>query len=134
MVLRDDRLRVDWPGLGQQPQFATASDKIRGIAEALNGTYVQDPVWSKLTGHSMISGHPLGGCPMADSADRGVVNHKGQVFSGTISGSDVHAGLYVMDGSVVPTALGVNPLFTISALAERSCYELARDYGRTIAY
>lgn len=134
MVLRDDRLRVDWPGLGQQPQFATASDKIRRIAEALNGTYVQDPVWSKLTGHSMISGHPLGGCAMADGADRGVVNHKGQVFNGTISGSDVHAGLYVMDGSVVPTALGVNPLFTISALAERSCYELARDYGCTIAY
>ena len=59
----------------------------------------------------MISGHPLGGCAMADGADSGVVNHKGQVFSGTISGSDVHAGLYVMDGSVVPTALGVNPLF-----------------------
>jgi cholesterol oxidase len=134
MVLRDDRLRLDWPGLGQQPQFATASDKIRRIAEALNGSYVQDPLWSKLTGHSMISGHPLGGCAMADGADRGVVNHKGQVFSGTISGSDVHAGLYVMDGSVVPTALGVNPLFTISALAERSCYELARDYRWTIAY
>jgi cholesterol oxidase len=134
MFLRDDRLRVDWPGLGQQPQFATASDKIRGIAEALGGTYVQDPVWSKLTGHSMISGHPLGGCPMADDAGRGVVNHKGQVFRGTAAGADVHAGLYVMDGSIVPTALGVNPLFTISALAERSCEELARDYGWTIAY
>lgn len=134
MFLRDDRLRVDWPGLGQQPQFATASDKIRRIAEALGGSYVQDPVWSNLTGHSMISGHPLGGCPMADDANCGVVNHKGQVFSGTTAGSDVHSGLYVMDGSVVPTALGVNPLFTISALAERSCCEMARDYGWTIAY
>lgn len=133
MFLRDDRLRVDWPGLGQQPQFGTASAKIRGIAESLGGTYVQDPVWSKLTGHSMISGHPLGGCPMADDAGRGVVNHKSQVFSGMTGGSDVHTGLYVMDGSVVPTALGVNPLFTISALAERSCDELARDYGWTIA-
>jgi cholesterol oxidase len=134
MFLQDDRLRVDWPGLGQQSQFATASDKIRRIAQALGGTYVQDPVWSSLTGHSMISGHPLGGCPMADDADRGVVNHKGQVFSGTTVGSNVHAGLYVMDGSVVPTALGVNPLFTISALAERSCYEMARDHGWTITY
>ena len=50
MFLRNDRLRVDWPGLGHQPQFAAASYKIRRIAEALNGTYVQDPVWSKLTG------------------------------------------------------------------------------------
>src|SRR5215472_1007818 len=131
MFLHDDRLRVEWPGLGQQQQFAQASDKIRQIAEVLGGTYVQDPVWSKLTGHSMVSGHPLGGCVMADTAERGVVNHKGQVFS---SDGDVHAGLYVMDGSVVPTALGVNPLFTISALAERSCYELARDPGWTFAY
>jgi cholesterol oxidase len=133
MLLRDDRLRVDWPGLGQQRQFARASDRMRQVSEAIGGTYVQDPVWSQLTGHSLISGHPLGGCAMADNADHGVVNHKGQVFSG-IAGADSHPGLYVMDGSVVPTALGVNPLFTISALAERSCYELTRDYGWTIDY
>ena len=70
---------------------------------------------------------------MADGPDRGVVNHKGQVFTGDADGG-VHAGLYVMDGSVVPTALGVNPLLTISALAERSCYLLAQDYGWTIDY
>jgi cholesterol oxidase len=134
MFLRDDRLRVDWPGLGQQQQFARASDKMRQIAEALGGTYVQDPIWSQLTNHNLISGHPLGGCVMADSADSGVVNHKGQIFSGDAGGVAVHAGLYVMDGSVVPTALGVNPLFTISALAERSCHELAQDYGWTIKY
>jgi len=134
MFLRDDRLRVDWPGLGQQEQFVRASAKMRQIAEALGGTYVKDPIWTNLTHYSLISGHPLGGCAMADNADRGVVNHKGQVFSGGAAGAEVHPGLYVMDGSVVPTALGVNPLFTISALAERSCYELARDYGWTIDY
>jgi cholesterol oxidase len=42
--------------------------------------------------------------------------------------------LYVIDGSVVPTSLGVNPLLTISALAERSVYLLAQDYGWTIDY
>jgi cholesterol oxidase len=62
-------------------------------------------------------------------------NHSAEIFTrGGAAGAEVHPGLYVMHGSVVPTALGVNHLFTISALAERSCYELVRDYGWTIDY
>ncbi len=120
MSLVDDRLRIAWPGIGDQPQFARASDTMRQAATALGGTYVQNPIWNRLTDHNLITGHPLGGCPMADDAERGVVNHRGQVFSAG-NGRCVHDGLYVMDGSVVPTSLGVNPLLTISALAERSC-------------
>jgi cholesterol oxidase len=133
MFLDHDRLRVDWPGLGNQPQFETASRRMRDVAAALGGIYIQNPIWNELTNHSTVTGHPLGGCVMAESADSGVVNHKGQVFSGAF-GQAVHPGLYVMDGSVVPTALGVNPLLTISALAERSCYELAQELGWVIQY
>ena len=43
-------------------------------------------------------------------------------------------GLYVSDGSVVPLPLGVNPLLTISALAERACALAAKDRGWTIDY
>ena len=133
MFLNDDRLRIDWPGLGAQAQFARASELMRQVTAALGGEYIQNPIWNELTNHNLVTAHPLGGCNMADNADGGVVNHKGQVFSGDL-GRGVHDGLYVMDGSVVPTALGVNPLLTISALTERSCYHLALDYGWTFDY
>jgi cholesterol oxidase len=61
--------------------------------------------------------HPLGGCPMADDPARGVVDDAGKVHG--------YDGLYVLDGSIVPTALGVNPSKTIAALAERGVARLA---------
>jgi len=62
-----------------------------------------------------ITVHALGGCRLADSPAEGVTSAKpeemGQVFG--------YKGLYVADGSIVPTALGANPIATISALCER---------------
>lgn len=48
----------------------------------------------------------------------GGTNHMGEVFQG--NGTSIHEGLIVCDGALVPTALGTNPLATITALAERS--------------
>ena len=54
---------------------------------------------------------------MADSPAQGVVNDRNQVFR---PDGSVYPNLYVIDGSVVPTSLGINPFLTISALAERA--------------
>ena len=56
--------------------------------------------------------HPLGTCRMGASADRAVVDFEHRVF-GT-------ENLYVIDGSTVPTSLGVNPQVTIMAMATRA--------------
>jgi cholesterol oxidase len=66
-----------------------------------------------------ITVHPLGGCPMSDHAKAGVVDDAGKVHG--------YDGLYVLDGAIVPTAIGVNPAKTIAALAERGVDRLIAE-------
>src|SRR6267142_4765891 len=69
---------------------------------------------------SIALGHPLGACRMAKSASDGVVDEFGRVFDKTKIGSQqFYPGLYIADASIIPTALGVNPSLTISALSLR---------------
>jgi choline dehydrogenase-like flavoprotein len=57
------------------------------------------------------SQHPLGSCQMGVDPRRSVVDPNGRVW-------DTEA-LYVADGSIVPTSLGVNPQLAIMTLATR---------------
>lgn len=131
--LVDDRVRIAWPDCGKQSIFDRINQELHRATEALGGTYVKNPMWSERLGKSLITVHPLGGCSMAETAELGVVDDRGRVFSGR-SGSEVHPGLYVSDGSVMPRSLGVNPFLTISALAERNVAFIAEERGATIAY
>lgn len=133
MRLENNRLRIDWPGVGEQRNFESANANLKRAAEANGATYLRNPMWRKLAGDSLVTVHPLGGSVMGDSAETGVVNHKGQVFSGE-TGTAVYENLYVCDGSTIPAAVGVNPLFTISAVAERAMALAAKDRGWTISY
>lgn len=54
--------------------------------------------------------HILGGCCMGNSPDDGVVDENCEVYN--------YPGMYVIDGSVIPSNLGVNPSLTITAVAE----------------
>ncbi|TMQ04577.1 MAG: choline dehydrogenase [Deltaproteobacteria bacterium] len=133
MKLEHDRLQLRWRGIGDEPIFEKINRRLYDATAALGGTFTRNPLWTDAFKHHLITVHPLGGCAMAETAATGVVNHKGQVFSGATGGA-VHDGLYVADGSVIPRPLGCNPLLTISALAERTCALIAADRGWTIDY
>ena len=128
LLLQNDRVRVHWPGIGRQKLFEKINNMLLQATQPLGGTYLANPLWHPILGHDLVTVHPLGGSIMADSAEQGVVNHASQVFSGK-NGNAVHPGLYVMDGSIVPRSLGVNPLLTISALCERNIELLAEREG-----
>jgi cholesterol oxidase len=112
----DGRIRVSWDQAGQQQIFTRMNQELRRHARALEANFISNPTWSVFKLGHLITAHPLGGCPMGDDYLQGAVDPFGRVFAGDGS---VHAGLHVTDGSVIPSALGVNPLMTISALTER---------------
>jgi cholesterol oxidase len=118
MVLRRGRLRIDWPKRLDDGVLGAITTRMGELTRGMKGRYLVNPFWSRVFGRRRVTVHPLGGARMADTAATGVVDADGRVFAGT-SGTDVHPGLYVCDGAVIPTALGANPALTISAVAER---------------
>ena len=126
MSLDEGRLGLTWPDAGKRPVFELISETLRKATAATGGTFVDNPMWSRLLGRNLISVHPLGGCCLAETGDDGVVDHKCRVFDAQ---GGIHDGLHVMDGSVLPRSLGVNPSLTISAVAERAMMHFAQDRG-----
>ncbi|MFM0397206.1 alpha/beta fold hydrolase [Paraburkholderia phytofirmans] len=112
--------RIVWENAGKQPIFQAVEEVLKQATVPLGGKYMRNPISTDILGNRTVTVHPLGGCGMGEDAEHGVVDHMGRVFSGA-TGNAVHDGLYVMDGAVMPMSLGVNPLLTISALAERNC-------------
>jgi len=113
------RVRLLWGNAPEQLVFRTLSTEMRGHTAALGGTYIASPRWHRSLGRNLTTVHPLGGCIMGSDSTSGVVDHRGRVYDPSHGLHSIYPGLYVADGSIVPTAVGVNPLLTISALAER---------------
>ena len=59
-----------------------------------------------------MTAHILGGAPIGDSAQTGVIDPWQRVYG--------HDGIHVVDGAAVSANLGVNPSLTITAQAERA--------------
>jgi cholesterol oxidase len=67
--------------------------------------------------------HILGGCPIGLTKESGVVDPNGNVFG--------YDDLYVVDGSIIPANLGVNPSLTITAMAEHAMTHVPQRADRT---
>jgi cholesterol oxidase len=93
---------------------------VKLLAQTMGGEAAFNPFWQCL--HIPITVHNLGGCPLAESPDSGVLNADGEVFG--------YPGLFVMDGAAIPVAIGANPSHTIAAVAERNIETAIRRITR----
>ncbi len=118
-----------WTSPENAPTWRTQQAFFNRIQKHFPGVrHLHNPLWRLLpNAASVMQGgapdpmlttvHPLGGCVMGDSFETAVVDDQGRVRSDP---GNVHHGLWVLDGSIIPTSLGCNPLLTITALAERA--------------
>ncbi|MGO8815166.1 MAG: GMC family oxidoreductase N-terminal domain-containing protein [Terriglobia bacterium] len=113
----DGRMNIQWDGAGREIIFTRINAELRRHARAQQANFIANPLWDIFKTWHLVTAHPLGGCPLGEDYLHGSADEFGRVFSGDGS---VHDGLFVCDGSLVPSALNVNPLLTISALTERA--------------
>lgn len=66
--------------------------------------------------------HPLGSARVANDPRRGIVDQRGECFE--------LPGLYVGDGSVLPTSIGVNSQLPIMAMATRVAWGIADRFDK----
>ncbi len=130
--LQRDHVVVDWPGYSAAPERLRAERKVKEMIEGMGGEFNANPFAMSVFGGNRIIAHPLGGCAMAETVQQGVVAPDGRVFDPSKGPTGVHDGLYVCDGAAIPSAVGVSPLLTITALAERTMALLAKQLGRKL--
>jgi cholesterol oxidase len=130
--LQKDRVVVDWPGYSDAPERVRAEQRVKAMIEAMGGLFVGNPFAMSAFGGNRIIAHPLGGCAMGETVENGVVAPDGRVFDPAKGPTGVHDGLYVCDGAAIPSAIGVSPLLTITALAERAMMLAAEQLHRKL--
>ncbi len=93
------------------PHLIEAGERAaRSLAKSVGG--IPQSTWNEALFNIPITAHILGGCPMGDTPEDGVIDPEHRVYG--------YDRLYVCDGSAIPANLGVNPSLTITAMTERA--------------
>jgi len=102
--------------------IAVGQDALWRYAAKVNGVAVN--ALTEVAFNLASTAHILGGCPMGRTAADGVVDDRFRVHG--------YENMYVLDGSIVPCNLGVNPSLTITALAEYAMDQIPPKPGTAV--
>jgi enediyne biosynthesis protein E9 len=106
--------------------WAEADAEVKDILER-DGLATVAPWTNDLVGAYTV--HPLSSCRIGDDPATSALDDRHELRG--------HPGIFVTDGSAVPTGLTVNPAMTIAALAERAIPGIvaaARERGIDVSY
>jgi len=103
------RMKIDNTGNNRVPAYIDIGQKVTDAYAAKTGGVSQNIILEVLLDRPTTA-HILGGCPMSENPEAGVINPKLEVHS--------YPGLFIIDGSVIQANPGVNPSYSILAMAE----------------
>jgi cholesterol oxidase len=97
--------------IGQEVLYRYAK-KVKGVPQN---------AFSEILFSLASTAHILGGCPMGKTKAEGVVDENFKVHG--------YNNFYILDGSIMPCNLGVNPSLTITALSEYAMDQIPAKDG-----
>jgi cholesterol oxidase len=106
---RGGKIKIDNRGHKKVPAYIPIGQEVmERYAKKVGG--IPQNILLEVVFNRPTTAHILGGCPMSDSPDNGVVDKNLSVHG--------YPDFYITDGSIVQGNIGVNPSLTITAMAE----------------
>ena len=107
--LTGGKIKIDNSGQKKVPAYIPVGQKVmEKYAQKING--IPQNILLEVFFNRPTTAHILGGCPMSDSPETGIVDSNFKVHG--------YPDFYITDGSVIQGNIGVNPSLTITAIAE----------------
>jgi len=117
--LKRGRLDIEWDYARENRELTQKMlAAMQEVADVYGSTFAPLITWNIF--NRIITVHSLGGCHLSDSPQGGVVSTHGEVHG--------YPGLFVADGSVIPSSIGFHPVMTISAVSERIAEAVVSSY------
>jgi cholesterol oxidase len=115
-------MKIDNSGNKKVPAFIPIGQEVmERYAKKITG--VPQNILLEVFFNRPTTAHILGGCPMSESAETGVVDKELKVHG--------YPRFYITDGSVIQGNIGVNPSLTITAMAEYCMSRIPSNDGTT---
>jgi cholesterol oxidase len=117
------RMKIDNSGHKKVPAFIPVGQEVmERYARKVAG--VTQNILLEVFFNRPTTAHILGGCPMSDTIETGVVDKNLKVHG--------FPGLYITDGSAIQGNIGVNPSLTITAMAEYCMSRIPSKEGANV--